>query len=307
MMRRTLKAGLVAVATGVALLSIPIPTLAADPAGDDSLVFQVNADLTIPAETQRDTVIAIRSDVTVAGDVGTVIVIDGSATLTGARVDTLIVTGGTADIDEASIVGTVRTLDATYRPATGAAVGSYDSIQPGVIAVALAPLAAALWLGFALAYLVAGLVVAAIGGRQLRQAGASLTAEPGTVAISALVLLIAVPVLMVALMVSVVGIPAGLALLFVVTPLIWFVGSVAVAVRIGDWTLLTLRGRVETSHPLVAALIGLVVIGVVSVIPFVGFLVGLAGAGAVFLVAWRAAFGGRAPRTATPQPGPVAA
>jgi len=307
MIRRSLRAGLVAVATSAVLLSMPPPAFGADPARDDSFVFQANADIRVPAGTQRDAVIAIRGDADVAGDVGTLVVIDGTATLTGARVETLIVTGGAADIDAASVVGTVRTLDATYRPADGATVGSFESIQPAVVAAAVAPLAAALWLGFALAYFVAGLVVAAIGGRQLRQAGATLTTEPVTVGIAALALLVAVPVLMVALMASVVGIPTGFALLFVLTPLIWFVGSVAVAVRIGDWTLLQLRGRVEASHPLVAAAIGLVVIGLVSVIPVVGFLVGLAGAGAAFLVAWRAAFARSSSRTTTPQPGPVAA
>jgi len=301
------RAGLVAVATTVALLSLAGPALAVDPARHDSLVLQVNADVTIPAETRRDAVIVIRGDAAVAGAVDTLIVIDGTATLTGARVGTLIVTGGAVDIDATSVVQTTRTLDAAYRPANGATVASYETIQPGVLAAALAPLAAALWLGFVLAYFVAGMVVAAIGGRQLRQAGGSLTTEPVTVAVAALALLVGLPLLTVALMVSVVGIPTGVALLLVVTPLIWFVGSVAVAVRIGDWTLLRLRGRTEASHPLVAAAIGLVVIGVLSIIPFVGFVIGLAGAGAAFLVAWRAATARSTPRSTTPMPGTVAA
>jgi hypothetical protein len=307
MLRTAVRAGVVAVAACAVSLSLAAPALAADPARDDSLVFQVNADVTVPAGTHRDAVIAIRGDAAVAGDVGTLVVIDGTATLTGAHVDTLLVTGGVADIDEASVVRTVRTLDAGYRPAEGATVSSYETIQPAVLAAALVPIAAALWLGLALTYLVAGLVVAAIGGRQLRQAGAALTTEPVTVGIAALALLVGLPVLIVLLMVSVIGIPAGLAVALIVAPLIWFVGSVAVGVRIGDWVLLQLRGRVEASHPLVAAAIGLVAIGVLSIIPLVGFLIGAAGAGAAFLVAWRAAFGGRAPRAATAQPGPIAA
>lgn len=242
MTRRSVRAGLVAVATTVALLSLAGPALAVDPARHDSLVLQVNADVTIPAETRRDAVIVIRGDAAVAGAVDTLIVIDGTATLTGARVGTLIVTGGAVDIDATSVVQTTRTLDAAYRPA-----------------------------------------------------------------VAALALLVGLPLLTVALMVSVVGIPTGVALLLVVTPLIWFVGSVAVAVRIGDWTLLRLRGRTEASHPLVAAAIGLVVIGVLSIIPFVGFVIGLAGAGAAFLVAWRAATAWSTPGSTTPMPGTVAA
>jgi hypothetical protein len=58
----------------------------------------------------------------------------------------------------------------------------------------------------------------------------------------------------------------------------------------------------------VAAFIGLIAVGVISVIPLLGFLVGLAGAGAALLVGWRAAFGERpAATTPTAQPGPMAA
>src|SRR6185503_18016435 len=61
MIRRSLRAGLVAVATGAVLLSMPPPAFGADPARD-SFVFQANADITVPAGTQRDAVIAIRGD-----------------------------------------------------------------------------------------------------------------------------------------------------------------------------------------------------------------------------------------------------
>ena len=134
-----------------------------------------------------------------------------------------------------------------------------------------------------------------------------MTGEPAAVLLPAVGLLVGLPVLSGLLMITVVGIPVGLAGLLVVLPMLWFVGSVAVAVRIGDWVLFQLRGRTEASHPLVAATMGLVVIGIVSVIPVVGFLVGLAGAGAASLVAWRAAFAGRPRTTSTPQAGVVAA
>ena len=297
MSRSPARLGLVALATGAVLLLLPGSMLAAEPSRNDSVVFKANADVTVPAGTQRDVVIAIDGDAAVGGQVGTLVVVDGTATLTGAHVDTLIVAGGSADVDATSVVQTVRTFDSVYHAAPGATVGSHDTFQPELFAAALAPLAIALWLGFALAYLVAGLVVAAIGGRQLRQAGASLTGEPAAVLLAAVGLLVGLPVLFGLLMITVVGIPVGLAGLLVVLPMLWFVGSVAVAVRIGDWVLFQLRGRTEASHPLVAATIGLVVIGIVSVIPVVGFLVGLAGAGAAFLVAWRAAFAGGAPRT----------
>jgi hypothetical protein len=305
---RSRRTGLVALAAVAVLLSFPAPAFAEVLPHDGSVVMQVRADVTIPAGVHRDAVIVISGDVTIQGEVNTVIVVDGTATLTGARVETLVVTGGTADVAAGSTVDQVRILDSVYHASPEATVGSYETIEPAMIGAAIAPLALAVWFGFAIAYLLAGLVIAAIAGSQLRRAGASLTREPVTVAMAAIGVLIGLPLLVVLLAVTVVGIPAALAVAMVAIPLVWFVGSVSVAVRIGDWVLLQSRGRIEESHPVVAALIGLVVVGVLSVIPVIGFLLGLAGAGAALLVGWRAAFG-RRPTGALPstQAGPLPA
>jgi hypothetical protein len=275
------------------LLALPLagPVLAQDVEEPDStVIIQSNVDLLIPEGEQRDVVILFRGDATILGEVETVVVFDGAATLTGARVETLVVAGGAVDIRGGSVVDEVRTIDSTYHVGTGATVGSQQSIEPALIAAGLAPVAIAVWLGFALAFVLAGLLVAAIGGAQLRRAGAALTAEPGPVTLAALAVLIGAPLVIVGLAVSLIGIPTALLLAIVILPLVWFVGSVAVAVRIGDWILLRTRGRIEAQHPLVAAFLGTVVVGILSVIPLVGFLIGLAGAGAVLLIATRAAF-----------------
>jgi hypothetical protein len=296
---RSLRAAPVALATVAVLFFVPASVAAADLPHDGSVVIQANADVTIPAGEHRDAVIVFGGDATIQGEVNTVVVFDGTATLTGARVETLVVAGGTADIGPGSTVDQVRTLDSVYHATPGVVVGSYESVEPAVIAAAIAPLAVAVWFGFVLTALLAGLVVAAIAGSQLRRAGESLTREPVTVGFAALGVLIGLPILVTLLAVSVVGIPAALAVALIAIPLVWFLGSVAVAVRIGDWVLLRLRGSVEASHPVVAALIGLLVVGVVTVIPLIGLLVGLAGAGAVLLVGWRAAFG-RPPAVTAP-------
>jgi hypothetical protein len=305
---RSRRTGLVGVAAVAVLLSFPVPALADVLPHDGSVVLQVNADVTIPAGVHRDAVIVIAGDVAIQGEVDTVVVIDGTATLTGARVETLVVAGGTADVAAGSTVDQVRILDSVYHASPEATVGSYETIEPAVFAAAIAPLALAVWFGFAIAYLLAGLVLAAIAGSQLRRAGASLTREPVTVVMAAIGVLVGLPLLVALLAVTVVGIPAALAVAMVAIPLVWFVGSVSMAVRIGDWVLLRLRDRIEESHPVVAAFIGLVAVGVLSVIPVLGFLLGLAGAGAALLVGWRAAFGRRLTGAAsTVQPGPMAA
>ena len=59
MSRSPARLGLVALATGAVLLLLPGSMLAAEPSRNDSVVFQANADVTVPAGTQRDVVIAM--------------------------------------------------------------------------------------------------------------------------------------------------------------------------------------------------------------------------------------------------------
>ena len=250
MSRTTIWRVVAALAVALALmLPIPGPALAESP--DDGSVVDPgpDADLTVPADAHLDAVVVITADATILGEVDTVVVIDGTATLTGAHVETLLVAGGAVDIGPGSVVDQVRTIDSTYHVATGATVGSQSSIEPAVIAIGLAPIAIAVWLGFALAYVLTGLVVAAIAGSQLRRAGAAITAEPGAITLGALGVLFGIPLVIVILALTVVGIPTALTVAIVALPLIWFVGSLAVAVRIGDWLMLKTRGRVEAASP----------------------------------------------------------
>ena len=292
MSRTTIWRVVAALAVALALLlPIPGPALAASPPDDGSVVIQARSDLTVPPGTRLDAVVLFEADATILGEVETVVVLDGTATLSGARVDTLVVAGGAVDIGPGSTVAEVRTIDSTYHAAPGAAVGSQASIDPAMLAAGFVPIAIAVWLGVALAYILTGLVVAAIAGGQLRRAGAAITSRPGSVALGALGVLFGLPLLIVILAVTIVGIPTALAVAIVALPLVWFVGSLAIAVRIGDWLLLKTRGRVEAHHPLVAAFLGMVVVGVLSVIPLFGFVLASVGAGAIALVAWTAAFG----------------
>ena len=297
MSRSTIGRVVAAVAVILALaLPLPATAQAADPfPRDGTVVIQANVDLTVPEGTRRDAVILFSADATIQGQVRTLVVFDGTATLSGARVETLVVAGGMVDVGAGSTVDEVRTIDTTSHVAPGAVVGSQLSVDPALLAAGLAPVAIVIWIGLVLAYVLAGLVVAAIAGDQLRRAGAAITSRPGPVALGAIGALVGLPLVIAALAVTIVGIPTALLVAIVVLPMVWFVGSIVVAVRVGDWILLRSRGRVEAHHPLVAALIGSIVVVLLSVIPFVGFVIGLAGAGAVVVLAWTAAFGDDSP------------
>src|SRR5215204_5787062 len=151
MMRTTVWRVVAAVAVALALLlPMPGPALAESFPDEGSVMIQARTDVTVPAGTHVDAVVVFDADATILGSVDAVVVLNGTATLTGANVETLFVVGGAIDIGPGSVVGDVRTIDSTYDAAPGATVGSQSALEPVAIAVSLAPLAIALWIGAAL-------------------------------------------------------------------------------------------------------------------------------------------------------------
>jgi hypothetical protein len=298
---------LAALALAAVLLPIGIGTATAqDMRHDGSFSLRVDGNVTVAAGEHVDTLVVIGGDATVAGEVNTLVVIDGRAILDGATLETVFVARGAVEVGAGTrVTDLVRYVDATYSAAPDAQVASARSIDPTLIIAALAPLGIALWFGSMVATLLAGLVLAGIGGAQLRRAGAAMTETPGATAVAALGVLLGLPFLAIVLFATVVGIPAGVAVLLVVLPLLWFLGAVVVAVRIGDWLVARLRGHAEPGHPYLATILGLVIVGVLGLVPLLGFLVALAGAGAVALLAWRAAFGGATLPATTRTPGAI--
>ncbi len=158
------------------------------------------------------------------------------------------------------------------------------------------------------AVVIAGLVFAAIAGRQLSTATKLLTGQLAYSILGAVVVWISVPFLAVLALVTVVGIPLGLALLFLVLPLLWLLGYLVAGTRLGR-ALFELAGRRPPSgHPYVAATLGLIVLQIVVLVPFVGWaigaLAGIWGSGALVITAFRA-WRGTPPATQTLPPAPA--
>ena len=186
----------------VLVLGLAAPAaLAADPTFDHTgtLLVAFNGDVTVPAGDVADGVFVTGGTATVRGTVETVIVLDGTAILEGAEVQSVFVTGGSVTIDAASTVtGDVRTLDATVTTDPAATIGGTvatldkDLIAAGAI---LAPAFVLFMLGFALVTLVAGLALAALASRQVRSAESLIKDEPGQTLLVGLAGLVVIPVL----------------------------------------------------------------------------------------------------------------
>jgi len=281
------------VATAALLLGIAAPVaLAAEPtSGNRSVVLSVAHDADVPSGDHVDTLVVIRANARVEGSVDSVVVIDGTATLTGATAGSVVVIDGTAALGPGTTVtGDVRTVDGSVTRAADAVVqGSVRSFDANIaaFAVLLVPLFIVLFVGLALAAIAAALLVAAFGARQVRSAEALISREPGVVLVAGLAGSIVLPILAVLVTMTVIGAPIGLGALFVLLPALVFLGWIVAAIWVGDWLVARMRGAVEPGRPYLAAVLGVIVLGVAGVVPFVSAIATLFGFGALLVAAWR--------------------
>jgi magnesium-transporting ATPase (P-type) len=276
----------------VILLALLAPVaLAAGPVtSTGSVVVSVNGTVDLPAGTSVNTVVVVDGTATISGDAQTVVVVNGTATMAGATVDELVVVDGRVDLLAGTSVGDVSTWRGTITqdPATTIS-GRTTSFETDLAALAilLVPLVLALTIGFAIAAIVAGLVVAAFASRQVREAEAQITRRPGHSLLAGLAGTVGLPIIGGLLILSVIGAPIGFVLLFGILPVLGFLGWLVAAIWIGEWLLERSRGQRETGRPYRAAVLGVIVLAITSILPFVSTIATLFGLGALLLVGWR--------------------
>jgi len=306
------RAASIAAALAVAFL-ILVPTVAAaDPApGQGQVLVGVRGDVTLPAGQVADVVVVVDGTAHIAGAARTVVIVNGTAVFDAARVDTVWAIRSTVELQPGTVVtGDVRTLDATVHKVGDAAVqGSVTEITPALVAVGtiLAPVAVLFWFGFGLATIVAGLFLAGLAGRQVRGTEQLISREPVPVLVFGIAGLLVVPVVAVLLMISIVGAPLGLGILFGAWPFVAYLGYLVAGGWIGDWVLARLEPGKVRERPYLAVVVGLVLLQLIGLIPVVGLVSAIAslfGFGAVLLAGWRTL---RRPGTQAPMGMPSAA
>ena len=279
------------------LLCLAAPAaLAADPLPrTDSVLVSVNHPVEIPAGDHLDTLVVVGGDARISGDVDTIVVVRGTATLSGATAGTLVVVNGMADLQAGTtVLGNVSTLDGVVTQQAGATVQGSVRMLDGDLAaffaafgLLLIPAFILLFIGFGLAMIAAALLVAAFGARQVRATGSLMRREPVPVLIAGIAGSVALPLLAILLMVTVVGAPIGLAVLFVLLPALALLAWLVAAIWIGDWIVVRIRGAAESDRPYRAAVVGVVALSVAGMLPFVTGVATLLGFGALLLAAWR--------------------
>jgi hypothetical protein len=284
-------------ALAIALFLFAAPVFAAEPsAGTGRVLVSIGGDVTLPAGDRADAVIIVNGAATIAGEVDALIAIDATADLTGARADTVFAVGSTVNLRPGTVVtGDVLVLETLVHQFGDAEVlGQVTDTQGWLIGIAafLIPSLIVLWIGAALAMIAAGLLLAGIASRQVRSAEILISREPVRTLVAGLIGLIGIPIAAVLLMATVIGLPLGLGVLIGVWPLIAFLGYLVAGIWLGDLMLGRLQPETRRERPYAAALTGLIVLGLVGILPVLGgLIVGVAslfGFGAIVLIAWRA-------------------
>lgn len=232
-------------------------------------VFVVSGQVTVRGTVHGD-LIDVNGDVTIRGTVtGDVVTIAKRATLgRRARIggelkwvqDRPVVAPG------AVVSGKVKKLD----------VGSIDT--PGIT------FAIGFWLVVSLSLLITGLVLLLLAPAAADAAVRAARGSTGRTVLSGIVLLILLPILGAVLLVTVVGTPLGIGLLLLLGPL-YAISYLTGAMLVG-------RRVRKTSGRIGAFIVGLLILRVLALIPFLGVLISLIatvfGLGALFVALRRA-------------------
>lgn len=286
---------LAALAAIILALGLATTTRAAAPIGHNGrVVISTEGDITIPAGEHADVVVVVKGAAHVQGEVNTLVVVEGTADLTGARLETVVAVKSSVEVGDGTVVyGEFKQLDSSVHQ-----TGNVE-IQGGITdlsswffetAAVLGPALLLLWLGFGLSTIAAALLLAALAARQVREAGRLISSDPLMTGLIGFLSVIAIPVTAILLMVTVIGAPLGLGVLFAVLPLLAYAGYLTAAIWTGEWILRRTGPGQERERPFLAAIIGVLVLGALGIVPVLGLIVTVAsllGFGALIRVAFR--------------------
>jgi hypothetical protein len=275
-------------AAAVAALLLVVPVAAAkehDGEKKDVLV-RVNGAAVVAAGDTVSTVVSVGDSANIAGVVeGPLVVVRGAAVVSGVIGGDVVVVNSRLDLAPgARIDGNVRLVNSQITRAPDAIVTGtvQESSGFGIPAAFLFML----HIGMTVFVLALGAALVLLAGRQISEAAAVALSRPGPTALAALITL-ALPALAIVAMITVIGIPLGIAIFALVIPALWLGGYIVMGTALGQRILPRQR---LAEHPYGAVLLGLLILQIIWLLPFLGPMVaclaGIWGAGALIYRSW---------------------
>lgn len=256
-------------------------------------VLRANGDYTLEANQELNSLVVIHGNTTVAGRIhSSLVVVDGDARVSGTIDSDVVVVRGSLVLERGAQVKNVSLVRSDFTQEPGATVtGDISRRSFRLFSGALLLFGALFWLWTTVAVLVAGIVFASVGGKQLGAAASYFTGATGQSILGAIVATIGLPLVAVVAIVTVIGVPVGIGILVFLMPAVFFLGYLVAGTWLGSLMLSRTRFGEAGSHPYLPALLGLFALQVIVLVPVLGALAfviaGPWGAGALLYHAWR--------------------
>jgi hypothetical protein len=254
---------------------------------EDDFTLRVNGPVTIGPDESISSVVVISGDATVAGVVrDSLVVIDGKATVSGRVDGDLTVIGGDLELLQGATVENVSLFDSDMVRADGVTVtGDLNDESWSSLGAIGTVFSIIFWIGSTLVVMLAAGLFARFGRRQLTEAVGLIGERTGGTFLSAISLVIGLPLVAVLAFVTVVGIPISLAIVIFLIPALAFFGYLIAGTWVG-MGVIKVAGRTSAGErPYLAAIGGVFLLQLISLIPVIGalfvFLGGVIGAGAL--------------------------
>jgi hypothetical protein len=285
----------IAAATLISFILLVPVAQAADPFPRTGRVLvSTGGDVTLPVGEHADVVVVVNGRATIRGEVNTIVVVEGSADLIGARTETLFAVRSPVELGPGTVVqGDVMRIDSPVHQTGDAQIqGQVTDMATVLIGIGaiLAPALFLLWIGFGLATILVGLLLAGLASRQVRDAEALISREPVLTFAAGIGGAVVIPIAAFVLIATLVGAPLGIGILLGGLPLLAFVGYLIAGIWLGEWVLRqTTRERVR-ERPYLAAFVGVLILEALALVPIFTILTMIAslfGFGAVLLLSWR--------------------
>lgn len=242
---------------------LPAATASAEDDGEKERIVLVG-DVVVAREDTSGDVVVLDGDVTVRGTVnGDVIVIDGDITIRGTVTGDVVAVAGLATLGQrGNVEGDLIYGDKEPVRTSGSQVGGdVEKIDLGDASLIGA---IGFFIGFVVSMFLLGLVLILLAPRAAEAVARTARTKPLISAGVGLLGIILIPLIAVAALITIVGIPLGIVLLLLIVPLL-AISYVTAALVLGRLIL--------KKSKFLAFLIGLIILGLLTLIPIAGGLI----------------------------------